>query len=216
MLVCAFLPLCNLAHETAGAACTRHSLLPLLSRGTDRLSKPRADYAARRQSYVRKWQLKYHTLVVMPREGGASSTPRLLRSSTLVSGILGRPDKPGEDNCERGAWDCVVAIRLCSLSCGGQGTRRSRRLGGVFGVLQSAAAPDRSREQHDDDAENGEHDFAAGAAIGEMRFERERPQQRIELGAERAGEQRIQLRMDRGIGGDDVAGNPSQQRRAGP
>ena len=34
---------------------------------------------------------------VMPREGGASSTPRLLGSIAEVSGILDRPVKPGDD-----------------------------------------------------------------------------------------------------------------------
>jgi hypothetical protein len=33
----------------------------------------------------------------MPRESGASSTPRLLDSITGFSGILGRPVKPGDD-----------------------------------------------------------------------------------------------------------------------
>src|SRR6266568_1933250 len=42
----------HLAHETAGAARTRHSLLPLLER--DRRSvKPRAIHVARRQAHVR-------------------------------------------------------------------------------------------------------------------------------------------------------------------
>ena len=34
---------------------------------------------------------------VMPREGGTSSTPRLLDSSRGVSGILDRPVEPGDD-----------------------------------------------------------------------------------------------------------------------
>jgi hypothetical protein len=36
---------------------------------------------------------------VMPRECGASSTPRLPGSSTAVSGILDRPVEPGDDGC---------------------------------------------------------------------------------------------------------------------
>src|SRR5437762_3633946 len=35
---------------------------------------------------------------------GASSTPRLLDSVAAVSGILGRPVKPGDDARERGAF----------------------------------------------------------------------------------------------------------------
>ena len=38
----------------------------------------------------------------MPREGGASSTPRLFGSITTVSGILDRPIKSGDDS------ECVV------------------------------------------------------------------------------------------------------------
>jgi len=33
----------------------------------------------------------------MPREGGASSAPRLLGSSIAASGILDRPVEPGDD-----------------------------------------------------------------------------------------------------------------------
>ena len=69
--------------ETAGAACTRHSLLPRFFE-EQRSGKPRASHAARMPRYVWKWQRKRHTLAVMPREGGASSTPRLL-GSTLPS-----------------------------------------------------------------------------------------------------------------------------------
>ena len=85
----------HLAHETAGAACTRHSLLPRFE--GQRSDKPRARHAARMRSYVWKWQRKRHTLAVLPRESGASSTPRLLGSIAAVSGILDRPVKPGED-----------------------------------------------------------------------------------------------------------------------
>jgi len=41
---------------------------------------------------------KFPPAAVMPRAYGASSTLRLLRSSTGASGILGRPVKPGDDN----------------------------------------------------------------------------------------------------------------------
>jgi hypothetical protein len=41
--------------------------------------------------------LKHHATVV-PREGGGSSTPRLIGSIIDVSGTLGRPVKPGDDN----------------------------------------------------------------------------------------------------------------------
>jgi len=45
----------------------------------------------------------------MLRESGASSTPRPIDSITAVSGILGRPVKPGDDN-----WICV---RLLAARC---------------------------------------------------------------------------------------------------
>ncbi|BBB94880.1 ABC transporter HlyB/MsbA family [Bradyrhizobium elkanii USDA 61] len=38
----------------------------------------------------------------MPRESGASSTPRPLRSSTTVSGILDRSVEPSDDSALRG------------------------------------------------------------------------------------------------------------------
>ena len=48
--VCSCAPTAQfLAHETAGAACTRHSLRPRFSRGS---SKPRAIHAARSRTYV--------------------------------------------------------------------------------------------------------------------------------------------------------------------
>jgi len=51
MLVCA--SLLRIAHETAGAASTRHSLLPpILKEGTSSC-KPRADHAARTRNYIR-------------------------------------------------------------------------------------------------------------------------------------------------------------------
>src|SRR5512132_1683499 len=80
----------NLAHETAGAARTRHSLLPLFFRGTASC-KPRADHAARRRSHAWKRQRRHHTLAVVLRESGGPSTPRPLGSITTVSGILDRP-----------------------------------------------------------------------------------------------------------------------------
>ena len=49
MLVCAFL--CAIAHETAGAARTRHSLRPLFLEGR-RFSKPRAHRAARIAKHI--------------------------------------------------------------------------------------------------------------------------------------------------------------------
>jgi hypothetical protein len=44
-----------------------------------------------------------HIQLVIPREGGGSSTPRLHGSITLVSGMLGRPIKSGDDSCREGA-----------------------------------------------------------------------------------------------------------------
>ncbi|MDD1533110.1 hypothetical protein C7U89_07335 [Bradyrhizobium sp. WBOS4] len=48
----------------------------------------------------------HHALDVIPREGGESSTPRLLGSSRAVSGILGRPVKPGDDSGARSPPGC--------------------------------------------------------------------------------------------------------------
>ena len=50
MLVCAFFAL--LAHETAGAARTRHSLRPLFKRGTTNLENLGANYVARTRTHV--------------------------------------------------------------------------------------------------------------------------------------------------------------------
>src|SRR5882757_1652422 len=49
MLVCATLS--TLAHETAGAACTRHSLRPLLSREGETRRKARTNHVARMRMY---------------------------------------------------------------------------------------------------------------------------------------------------------------------
>jgi hypothetical protein len=43
---------------------------------------------------------------------GRSSTPRLLDSITGVSGILGRPVKPGDDDCECGAFVFTTRLRI--------------------------------------------------------------------------------------------------------
>src|SRR5438034_9063428 len=43
-----------LAHETAGAARTRHSLRPLCKRGRQRICKARAKHAARMWTHIRR------------------------------------------------------------------------------------------------------------------------------------------------------------------
>jgi len=48
---------------------------------------------------------------VIPRESGESSTPRPLGSAAIVSGILDRPVKPGEDH--RGL-DAQLCLRIAS------------------------------------------------------------------------------------------------------
>ena len=76
MLVCVFLV--HLAHETAGAACIRLSLCPPL------LGRVRTDAKLGRMA-PREYERAYLPIVIA-REGGRSSTPRLLGSSTAASG----------------------------------------------------------------------------------------------------------------------------------
>jgi hypothetical protein len=47
------------------------------------------------------WHRAPFITVVIAREGGRSSTPRLLGSIIGVCGILDRPVKPGDDSCEQ-------------------------------------------------------------------------------------------------------------------
>src|SRR5690242_9699787 len=77
MLVCQ-----PFAHEAAGASDTRHSLRPLANRGPSFFRNPGA-IAPRERLYM--------SYAVMPRAGGASSTPWLTGSKHAVSGILDRP-----------------------------------------------------------------------------------------------------------------------------
>ena len=49
----------------------------------------------------------------MPRESGASSTPRPIGSIAGVSGILGRPVKPGDDNSMCGR---ILAARWLAMT----------------------------------------------------------------------------------------------------
>jgi len=78
----------QLAHETAGAACTRSSLRPLpLTR-----AKVQATLG-----HIMPRECGVISPVVIARESGRSSTPRLVGSSSGVSGILDRPVKPGDD-----------------------------------------------------------------------------------------------------------------------
>jgi hypothetical protein len=48
---------------------------------------------------------------------GRSSTPRLLDSITGVSGILGRPVKPGDDGWEFGAFVFTTRLRILAARC---------------------------------------------------------------------------------------------------
>src|SRR5947208_12732349 len=51
--VCSCAPKCTfLAHETAGAARTRHSLRPLLRRGANEFAKARANHAAGTRTHI--------------------------------------------------------------------------------------------------------------------------------------------------------------------
>src|SRR3954471_19739260 len=51
---------------------------------------------------------------------------------------------------------------------------RSLRRRGVLGALHLAPAPDRSGDEHNDDAEDSKHHLAAVPAIGELRRHAER------------------------------------------
>jgi hypothetical protein len=42
--------------------------------------------------------MRLHPSIVIAREGGRSSTPRPIGSNADASGILDRPDKPGDDS----------------------------------------------------------------------------------------------------------------------
>src|SRR5215211_6113851 len=62
---------------------------------------------------------------------------------------------------------------------------KSLRRGGVLGALQLALAPDRSGDEHDDDAEDSEDHLAAMPAIGELRHHAERLEEPIEADTDR-------------------------------
>src|SRR5260370_13975948 len=81
MLVCVFSH--NFAHETAGAARTRHSLLPLFG-GTDR-SQQSSGKSCREKANARVATSHRSS----PGLTGRPSTPRPLDSIVAVSGILG-------------------------------------------------------------------------------------------------------------------------------
>ena len=53
------------------------------------------NHAARKRSYVWKWQRKHHTLAVMPREGGASSIPETPVLESRSRGVLDTPHARG-------------------------------------------------------------------------------------------------------------------------
>jgi hypothetical protein len=79
MLVCAFFV--HLAHETAGAACIRHSLRPLFLKGERYLQTSDA---------MRRENAKTHAVVIV-REGGRSSIPETPMIEPRSLGVLDRP-----------------------------------------------------------------------------------------------------------------------------
>src|SRR6478752_3892336 len=94
MLVCVFCAL--FAHETAGAACTRHSLLPLLG---EKVLKNFGRIAPRECEV---------TFVCHPREGGemGSSIPETPVIESISRGVLDTPHARGTTI----PWD-VAAFR---------------------------------------------------------------------------------------------------------
>src|SRR6478735_287222 len=71
MLMCALL--LPIAHETAGAARTRHSLRPLISGGRSVSSKPRAQCAARTRSRAEsKMAIRTQLVTVNPGNDGVA------------------------------------------------------------------------------------------------------------------------------------------------
>src|ERR1700730_4002932 len=58
------------AHDSAGAACIRHSLRPLFSRGAKLACKPRADRAARTPMHI--YSLKIESPVSAPQGEGSA------------------------------------------------------------------------------------------------------------------------------------------------
>ena len=83
MLVCVFFAL--IAHETAGAACTRHSLLPPTSRDKVQARLGRVSCRENVASYS----------VVIVREGGRSSIPETPMINTIGRGVLDTPHARG-------------------------------------------------------------------------------------------------------------------------
>src|SRR5271163_4603914 len=77
------------ACEAAGASSIRHSLRPLSSWGGWFQAQLGRDRAAGMRTRIPPPSC--------PASSGASSNPRLLGSITVVSGILDRPVKPGDD-----------------------------------------------------------------------------------------------------------------------
>src|SRR6478735_10335054 len=81
-------------------------------------------------------------------------------------------------------------------------SKKSHRALGGFGCMlrgKRAPAPNPSRHQHDDDADDPAGHFAAVTAIGEMRRHAERTEKGVELDADRAVEQCMQPRQHRGV-----------------
>src|SRR5689334_4369210 len=81
--------------------------------------------------------------------------------------------------------------RLCGAALPAEREFKSLGRGGVLDPLQLAPAPDRSRDQHNDDAQYPQHDLAAVAAIGELRSHAERFEHSIKTDADRAVEEGV-------------------------
>jgi hypothetical protein len=85
MLVCVFVH--SFAHETAGAASTRHSLRPLIFWAND---------FGKTSGAPRRENVDTHSIVIA-RLDRATQYAAASRLSSGVSGILDRPVKPGDD-----------------------------------------------------------------------------------------------------------------------
>src|SRR6202163_1429271 len=95
MLVCVFLH--NFAHETAGAARTRHSPRPLISR-RETTGITRANGAARSRSHVRHRHCEEHSCPPKP----AFGRRRMRRSNPFFLCV---------------ALDCFASLAMTTLGC---------------------------------------------------------------------------------------------------
>ena len=96
MLVC--VSFSTLAHETAGAACTRLSLRPLFRERAERNTKL-GQIMSREYEAASPPPMSSPGLCAIAHMDRATQYAAAHRLNHTVSGILDRPDKPGDDTC---------------------------------------------------------------------------------------------------------------------